>query len=118
MHCDTTELLAHDLALPGVNACANVNAQLLDRVHNCPSATNRARRSLKRRQETVTRSVDFAAAMLYELITNNRVMLSEKIFPSSITEFDKALRSIDNVREQYTGECPVTLSFNFTALPG
>jgi hypothetical protein len=45
-------------------------------------------------------------------------MLSEKIFPSSITEFDKALRSIDNVREQYTGEYPVTLSFNFTALPG
>jgi hypothetical protein len=118
VHCDTPELLADHLALASVYSGANANAKIPDRIHNCPSAADRTRGTIKCRQETVTRSVDFAAAMLCELITNKRVMLSEKVFPSSITEFDKALRSIDNVREEYAGEYPVTLGFNFTALAG
>jgi hypothetical protein len=50
-----------------------------------------------------------------ELITNKGVMLSEKVFPSSVTEFDKPICRPNNVREQYGGEYAVTLGFNFAA---
>ena len=38
--------------------------------------------------------------MLRELVTNKRVMLlSGKVPPSSVAEFDKSLRRLNNVRE-------------------
>ena len=49
MHCDATEVFAHHLALCGVNASANVNAELLDRVGNRPAATNGTRRTIESR---------------------------------------------------------------------
>jgi hypothetical protein len=116
MHGDTTELLAHDLALPGVNACANVNAQLPDRVHNCLTAADGTRRTIKCRQEAVPGSIDFTTSMPGELFTNKGMMLGEQVFPISVTEFDKPLRSVDNVREQYAGKDAVTLCFNVATL--
>jgi hypothetical protein len=99
MHRDTTELLAYDLTLSGVDARANVDAQLPDRVHDRPSAANRTRRTVKGRQEAVASSIDLATSMPRELVANKEVMLSEQIFPFSITEFDKSLRRLDYVRE-------------------
>jgi hypothetical protein len=42
-------------------------------------------------------------------------MLREKVFPSSITEFNKPVCRLDDVREQYGGEHAVTLGFNVAA---
>jgi hypothetical protein len=99
MHCDPAELLADHLTFSCVDARANVNAEFPDRVHNCPSAADRTRRTIKCRQEAVARSIDFAASMPRELVTNKGVMLSENIFPSSVPEFDKPFRCLDNVGE-------------------
>jgi hypothetical protein len=99
MHCNTAELIADSLTLPGVHARANVNAEFPDRVHNCPCAADRTRRTIKCRQEAVTGRIDFATSMPCELMTNKGVMLREKVSPSSVTEFDKPLRCLDNVGE-------------------
>jgi hypothetical protein len=55
MHSGATELFTHHLTLSSVNTGANVNAEFSDRVHNCPSAADRTRRAIKRRQEAVIR---------------------------------------------------------------
>jgi len=99
MHRDTTELLAYDLTLSGVDARANMDAQLPDRVHDCPSTANRTRRTVKGCQETVASSIDLATSMPSKLVANKGVMLSEQVFPSSITEFDKSLGRLNDVRE-------------------
>jgi len=70
MYGDTPELFADHLALSSVNARANVNAQFLDRIHDCPSAADRTRWTIKRGQETITSSVDFPTSMPCELVTN------------------------------------------------
>jgi len=118
MHGDTTELFSDHLAFSGVNARSDTNAELLDRVHNCSSAADRTRRAIKRRQEAVPGSIDLATSMSRELVTNKGVMLSEKVLPTSITEFDKPIRRLDNVREQYGGEHAVTVGFDVAALAG
>jgi hypothetical protein len=56
--------------------------------------------------------------MSRELITNKGVMLREKLYPSSVAEFDQPVRRLDDVREQYGGEYAVTLGFNFAAITG
>src|SRR5262245_13149645 len=99
MHRDPTELFADHLTLSGVNARANVNAELPNRVHNCASATDRTRWTIKRRQEAVASSVDLTTTMPRELLTNKGMMLSEQVFPSSITDFDKPSCRLDNVCE-------------------
>src|SRR5262245_27372711 len=118
MHGDATELFADHLALSGVNARSDVNAELLDRVHNCPSAADRTRRAIKRRQKAIAGSIDLATSMSRELVTNKGVMLSEKVLPASVTELDKPIRRTDNVREQYGGEHAVTVGFDVAALAG
>jgi hypothetical protein len=99
MHCDPTKFFADHLALSRVNAGANVNTEFLHRVHNCPSAADRTRWAIKCHQEAVAGGVDFATSMPRELVTNKGMMLSEKLFPSSVAEFDKPIRCLDNVRE-------------------
>ncbi|MEZ0302803.1 MAG: hypothetical protein ACAH24_12185, partial [Hyphomicrobiaceae bacterium] len=41
--------------------------------------------------------------------------MSEEVFPSSVTEFDKPICRPDYVREQYGGEHAVNIGFNFSA---
>src|SRR5215467_8379388 len=79
MHRNATKFFADELTLSSVDTRTNVNAKFPDRVHNCPSAADRARWAIKRRQEAVTSSIDFATAMPRELVTNKGVMLSEKV---------------------------------------
>ena len=118
MHRNATELFADHLTLAGVNARANVNAELLDRIDDRPAAANRTRRTIKRRQEAVAGRVDFATAMPRKLLTNKRVMLSEKVFPCAVAEFDKPLGRADDVREKYGCEHAVKIGFNFSAPAG
>jgi hypothetical protein len=115
MDCNATELLADYLTLPRVDARANVNAEFLDRVYNCPSAANRTRGTIKSRQEAIAGSIDLTTTMPCELFTNKGMMLGEQVFPSSITDFDKPSCRFDNVCEEYRRQYAVTLSFNLSA---
>ena len=118
MDCDPTEFFAHHLTLSSVNARANVNAEFPHRVHNCSSAADRARRTIKRCQEAIAGCINFATSMPRELITNKGVMLSEEVFPPSVAEFDKPISRRDDVRELYGGGDPAILGFSVAALPG
>jgi hypothetical protein len=118
MHCNAAELFADDLTLSGVNTRANVNAEFPNRVNNRPSTADCTRGTIKRGQEAVARGIYFATSMFHKLFTNQGVMLSEKLFPSSVAEFDKSLCSRNNIREQYSGEYAITLGFNVAALTG
>ncbi len=99
MHRNSSKLLADHLTLARVNAGANVDAEFPDRVHNCPPAADRTRRTIKRRQETVTGIIYFATSMPRELATNKGVMWSNKVFPFSVTNFDEPICCANNVRE-------------------
>ena len=77
MHRNATELFAHHLTLSGVNASANLNAELLDRIGDRPTAADSTRRTIKRGQKTIARRVDFSTAVPPELLTNKQVMLSQ-----------------------------------------
>jgi hypothetical protein len=99
MHCDPTELFADHLTLSSVNTRTNMNAEFPNRVHNSPSAADRTRWTIKRRQEAIAGSIYFPTSMPRELIANEEVMLNKKVFPSSITEFDKPIRRLDNIGE-------------------
>jgi hypothetical protein len=57
------------------------------------------RRTIKRRHEAITGGIDFATSKPGKLVPNKGMMLSKKVFPSAVTEFDKPLRRLDNVRE-------------------
>jgi hypothetical protein len=54
MHRNATELFAHHLTLSGVNASANLNAELLDRIGDRPAAAN-GTRTIKSRQSVAHR---------------------------------------------------------------
>ena len=88
MHRNATEFFTHYLTLSGVNASANVNAELLDRVGDRPAAANGTRRTIKSGHKAIARCVDFATAMPRKLLTNKEVMLCEKVFPCAVTKFD------------------------------
>jgi hypothetical protein len=105
-------------ALSGVDARTNVNAEFSDRVHDCPSAANGTRRTIKRCQEAVSGSVNFAAPMPRELVTGERVMLSKKIFPTAVSKLDYPGGSVNDIREEYAGEYTVVIGFNFSATAG
>src|SRR5215470_4444798 len=45
-------------------------------------------------------------------------MLSEKVFPSTVTEFDQSLGRLNDIREQDAGEYAVGFAFKFTTLAG
>jgi len=70
-----------------VNAGANVNAEFLDCFGYRLAASNGTRRTIKSRDESVARSVDFPAAMPLKLLANQRVMLVQNVFPRAVAKF-------------------------------
>ena len=64
-----------------------------------PCGTAQACRPVKCRQKAVAGGIDLATTMTRELVTNKGVMLIEKVFPSAVTEFDKLLGRLNNVRK-------------------
>jgi hypothetical protein len=99
MDCNATELLADHLTLLGVDACANVNAEFLDRVDNCPSAANRPRRTINAAKKQSPAVSISRPRCRPSCSTNKGMMLGEQVLPSSITDFDKPYCCLDNVCE-------------------
>ena len=118
MHGNATEFFTHYLTLSGVNASANVNAELLDRVDDCPTAANGTRRAIKSRQKAVARSVDFSTTVPAKLLTTKQMMLSQKVLPCAVAKFDYARGCANDIREKYACEHAVKIGFNFSATAG
>ena len=118
MHRNATELVTHHLTLPGVNASANANAELLDRVGDRSAAANGTRGTIESRQKAVARRVDFPTAMAPNLFTNKQMMLSQNVLPCAIAEFDYSRGRANDIREKYSCEHAVKIGFNFPAPAG
>jgi hypothetical protein len=116
MHRNATEIFTHHFTLAGVDASANMNAELLDRIDDRLAAANGARRSIKGRQKAVTHRIDFSTAMPTKLLTNNQVMLSEEVLPCAIAKFDHSRGRANDIREKYACEHTIKIGLGFRAL--
>jgi hypothetical protein len=87
-----------------VDTRANSDAEALDSFSNCPTAADSSRWTIKSGKETISRRVDFATAIPRKLVTNKQVMLSKKVFPCVITEFDYLVGGANDISEQYACE--------------
>jgi hypothetical protein len=112
MHRNATKLFAHHLTLSGVNASANLNAELLDRIGDRPAAANGTRRTIKSRQKSVAHRVDFSTAVPLELLANKQVMLSEEVLPCVVAKFDHSCRRCQPAPEQVGNRAPFEVLCN------
>ena len=74
---DSRRLPGDDFALAGVNADANLEAELVNQLGDGASAADRPGRSVEAREEPVAGSVDLAAAEACELLSDRGVVTSE-----------------------------------------
>ena len=118
MHRNAAEFFVHHFAFSGVNASANVNAELLDRVGDRQAAANRTRRTIESSQKAVARRIDFPTAVPLKLLTNEQVMLSKKVLPCAVAEFDHSRGRANDIRKKYGCQHAVKFGFNFSALSG
>src|SRR6266849_3772916 len=86
VHGQAPDLRSDDLALAGMHADADGEAERTDRVADRARAADGARGSVEHREESVARRVDFASAESCELAPDRTVVTIEKIAPPPVTE--------------------------------
>ena len=101
--------VAVELALAGVDARTDVDAELPQRVADRERAADGARRTVERGEEPVAGGVDLAAAKPLELAPNRGVVRAEELAPAAIAELHGPLRRADDVGEENRGEDAVGL---------
>ena len=67
MHCDSCDLAIDHLALPGVQAGAHVEPEVLHRLRDRAGAPDRARRAVEAGKEAIACLLDLAASETLEL---------------------------------------------------
>jgi hypothetical protein len=92
-----TTLVAHEFALAHVNTSAYLDAEALDRFGNRFAATDCSRCSVKNGKKTVASRVNFAAAVALELLADEEVVMSEKLFPGAVAGRGRAPCRFDDV---------------------
>src|SRR5262249_49318454 len=100
VHGDPTYGAARDLALAGVNACANVEPERLQRVADRARRADRPARTVKRREEPVACRVDLVAAKPHEHAPDRGMVLVEQLSPAPVAELRCAAGRVDDVREE------------------
>ena len=74
VHGDPADALFQKLDLAGVDPCADLESFLRGRDDDRLCAADRARRAVKRRQESVTGAVDLLPAVLLDVATHEAVV--------------------------------------------
>ena len=74
-----------------MDANADLDIQALEHVCNCLAATDCAGWPVERRDKTIACSIDLAAAMTLKLLAHHEVVLTEKLFPCTITDLRHSL---------------------------
>jgi hypothetical protein len=86
VHCDAADSVARELDLARVQACAEFDPERADRIADRLGRTDRARRAVERREETVAGRVDLASPETLELTSDESVMLVEQVAPGPVAE--------------------------------
>ena len=106
---DAAHRAFHTLALAGVNARADVEAELSNALDDGASAAHRARGTAERGEEAVACRVDLLSAPAPELLPHHLVMAFEKLAPRSVADRRRAIGGSDDVREHQRREDAVGL---------
>ena len=97
---DPGQLPVVPLALAGVEADAELQAQRAHVRNQRARALDRASWAVERGEEAVSGGVDLLSSELRDPPTDDRVMAFEQITPGSVTELRRALGRADDVREE------------------
>ena len=86
MHRETAYVVAHELHLAGMNPGPNRDTKMGDRSTNRPRASNRARRTVEHRQESVASRLNLAPSKTVKLLPHLAVMLEQQLAPRGIAQ--------------------------------
>ena len=109
MNGDTADIIAHHLALAGMQARTNLDAERLDLLSDGAGAADAARRPVKGRQKAVAGGFHLAAAEASENAPDRGVVVVKQTAPAMVPECGCLLRRTDNVGEENRGEDAIGL---------
>ena len=109
MDGQSTEIVAPDLALAGVQSSSDFDAEAVSCLDDFGCASNAASRSVEAGQETVSGGLDLLSTESHELITHKPVMRIEQRSPASITELSCFACRVHDVSEEGGGEDALNL---------
>jgi hypothetical protein len=99
MHCDATELATHYLTFARVNTGPHPDTQIFNCIDSRSGASNGPSRSVECGEEAITGGINLATTITLELLAYGVVVMTEKLFPPTITDFRRKLGGADNIRE-------------------
>src|SRR5262249_26991367 len=101
---NTADLAVHQLALPCVKPCPDLEAERANAVPNRTRAPNRPRGSVKDREESITGRVHLPSAEVPQLRSDEPMVFLHKLAPSTIAELGSTGGGIDEIGEQDRGQ--------------
>ena len=90
-----------DLELTGVQAGADLEVELPDRVPDCTRTADRPRGPVEGGEESVAGDPDLLAAEPLQMVSDERVMLVEECCPAPVAELGGPLGGADDVGEEH-----------------
>src|SRR5438876_66557 len=116
VHGDTAHVVAPQLALAGVQAGADLEAEWAHRLADGQRTAYRACGTVEGREEAVARRVNLPAAEAAQLLAYGGVVPLEQIAPGAVAEPGGMLRGAHDVGEQHRGQHAVVVDHR--ARPG
>src|SRR5207253_4344765 len=101
---DSARLLSHQLALAGVEAGTDLEAERLHVLDQRAGTLDRAARAIECGEEAVPRSVDLVAVKLIQPAADEGMMALEERTPRRVPDLGRMLRRADDVGEQHRRE--------------
>jgi hypothetical protein len=96
---DSPHVTVDGLALTGVNAGPDLEAQTANPVPDRPSALDRQTGGFERDEEPVAGCLHLPALVNLKLAAHEAVVVGEKLSPPLVSEFPRLVRRLDDVRE-------------------
>src|SRR6266446_4491040 len=116
VHGDAAHVVAPQLALAGVQAGADLEAERAHRLADGQRTAHRACGTVEGREEAVARRVNLPAAEAAQLLAYGGVVPLEQIAPGAVAEPRGVLRGAHDVGEQHRGQHAVVVDHR--ARPG
>ena len=88
---NATDILAHHLALAGMETGTDFNSKLMDFVADSASTTHAACRSVEGGQNTVARALDLMTTETRKITLDYGMVIVEKTAPTAIAKFSSFL---------------------------
>src|SRR5579883_3185960 len=97
VHGDSTDVVASDLDLAGVQAGANGKTDLFRGGAVGQGAANRASWAVERRENTIASALHHRAAMLYDHLPRNLIVITKQPKPSLVAHRRRTAGRIYNI---------------------